>query len=213
MLEPPSVKRAITFFDGQNLFFAAKEAFGYTFPNYDVKALSEALCRQLGFALSQIRFYTGIPDSADNPDKNHFWAGKLAVMGKQGVEVFSRPLRYRNRKIRLPDGSQHSFLAGEEKGIDVRIALDIIRLAHRKDYDVAVIFSQDQDLSEVSEEIRVVAREQNRWIKVVSAYPFSPASHNRRGINKTDWVRIDRAIYDACIDRRDYRRQPAGPQR
>jgi uncharacterized LabA/DUF88 family protein len=211
MLNPPPEKRATTFIDGQNLFFAAKEAFGYNFPNYDVKALSENICRQLGFTLNQIPFYTGIPDPADDPNKSHFWAGKLSVMGKQGIEVFSRTLRYRNRKVRLTDGSEHSFLAGEEKGIDVRIALDVIRLAHRKAYDVAVIFSQDQDLSEVAEEIRVVAQEQNRWIKVVSAFPFSAASRNRRGINKTDWVKIDRATYDACLDRRDYRRKSARP--
>jgi uncharacterized LabA/DUF88 family protein len=40
-------------------------------------------------------------------------------------------------------------LTAEEKGIDVRIAIDVIRLAHRNAYDVALLFSQDQDLSEL----------------------------------------------------------------
>ena len=99
-------------------------------------------------------------------------------------------------------------MTGEEKGIDVRIALDVIRLAHRQAYDVALVLSQDQDLSEVAEEIRAIAREQGRWIKIASAFPFSPTTRNRRGIAKTDWVRIDRAIYDTCLDRRDYRPKP-----
>lgn len=120
--------------------------------------------------------------------------------------MYSRPLRYRNRTVTLPDGTEHSVLTGEEKGIDVRIALDVIALAHRRAYDVAVVMSQDQDLSEVAEEIRVIAREQGRWIKIASAFPQSPASWNRRGINKTDWIRIDRELYDRCLDRRDYRR-------
>jgi len=30
-------------------------------------------------------------------------------------------------------------------------------------------------------------------------------SRSRRGIDKTDWIRIDRVLYDACLDRRDYR--------
>jgi hypothetical protein len=94
---------------------------------------------------------------------------------------------------------------GEEKGIDVRIAVDIIRMAHRKDYDVAVVFSQDQDLSEVADEIRVISAEQSRWIKMASAFPKSPATHNKRGINNTDWITIDRRMYDACIDPKDYR--------
>jgi hypothetical protein len=68
------------------------------------------------------------------------------------------------------------------------------------------VLSQDQDLSEVADEIRVIAREQNRWIKLACAFPSSPTSRNRRGIDKTDWIRIDRATYEACLDLRDYRR-------
>jgi predicted GTPase len=37
--------RAIAFVDGQHLFHQAREAFGYQTPNYDVVALSEAVCR------------------------------------------------------------------------------------------------------------------------------------------------------------------------
>ena len=70
---------------------------------------------------------------------------------------------------------------------------------------MALIFSQDQDFSEAAEEVRVIAREQDRWIKVASAFPHSRHSVNRRGIDKTDWLRIDRATYDACVDRRDFR--------
>ena len=126
-------------------------------------------------------------------------------MGRQGIAVFSRPLRYRNKRVKLPDGTTHTFLAGEEKGVDIRIALDVIRLAYRGEYDVAEIFSQDQDLSEVAEEIRFIARERRQWIKIASAFPISPTTRNRRGIEKTDWIKIERAIYDACLDYRDYR--------
>jgi len=67
-------------------------------------------------------------------------------MGYHGVRVFSRSLRYRSHKISLPDGGSRTVLVGEEKGIDVRIALDVVRMAHRGEFDVALIFSQDQDL-------------------------------------------------------------------
>ena len=203
--EPPA-RRVVAFVDGQNLFHASREAFAYTYPNYDVSALAGEICKRQGWQLDQVRFYTGIPDPSDDPFWNHFWLHKLAMLGRQGVAVYSRPLRYRNRRVRLPDGTEHTYLAGEEKGIDVRIALDIVRMAHRGEYDVALVFSQDQDLSEVAEEIRVIAREQGRWLKIACAFPVSPTSRNRRGIDKTDWIRIDRATYDACLDRRDYRR-------
>jgi hypothetical protein len=59
-------------------------------------------------------------------------------------------------------------------------------MAHRRQFDVALILSQDQDLSEVAEEIRSIAREQGRWIKIASAFPVSPTDPNRRGIDKTE---------------------------
>ena len=181
------------------------DTFGCTFPDYDVSALAQALAARQGWALAGVRFYTGIPDVADNVHWHHFWTAKLAATGRQGLVVFSRPLRYRNRTVRLRDGTSHIVLTGEEKGVDVRIALDVIAEAHRDACDVALILSQDQDLSEVATEIRVIAREQDRWIRIASAFPVSPAASNRRGINSTDWIPIDRALYYRCLDRRDYR--------
>ena len=205
MLSEPQTKRAIAFIDGQNLFHAAKEAFGFTFPNYDPKLLAEAICAAQGWSLVDVFFYTGIPEAGDNPRWNHFWSSKLAVMGTRGVRTFTRPLRYRNQTVTLPTGVTTSVLVGQEKGIDVRLALDVVRLARERAYDVALVFSQDQDLSEVADEIRAIAREQQRWIKIACAYPLSPTSRNRRGINKTDWIRIDRSTYEACVDPKDYR--------
>ena len=207
----PSTKRAIAFVDGQNLFFAARDAFGYTHPNYDFPALAMEVCQSQGWELKMTRFYTGIPDETDNPRWNYFWAGKLLQLSRQGVDVCSRPLRYRNKVVRLPDGSTHAFLTGEEKGIDVRIAIDVIRLAHRAEYDIALVFSQDQDLRELCTEIRVIASEQDRWIKIACAFPVSPTTKNRRGIANSDWIRIDRAMYDRCVDPRDYRRKTGTP--
>lgn len=200
----PSPKRAVTFFDGQNLYHAVRTAFGYPYPNYNPLLLSEQVCLSANWNITQVRFYTGIPDCCDNPFWNYFWSKKLKYMAAAGIHTFSRSLRYRNQIVETPAGSL-SFLVGQEKGIDIRIALDIVRLALKKEYDVAIIFSQDQDLSEVAEEIRDISKLQDRWIKVVSAFPVSPTCKNTRGINKCDWVRIDKAMYDKCIDGNDYR--------
>ncbi len=201
----PAIKRAVAFVDGQNLFFAARQAFGYTYPNYDFPALAAAVCTSKGWNVEQARFYTGIPNSSDNPFWSYFWAGKLRTLTRQGVEVFTRSLRYRDRIVKLPNGATHAFTTAEEKGIDVRIAIDVIRLAHRNAYDVALLFSQDQDLSELCAEIRVIAKEQNRWIKIASAFPVSPKTKNKSGVRSSDWIRIERVTYDSCLDARDYR--------
>ena len=71
----PATKKAVAFVDGQNLFHAARESFGHTYPNYDVLPLARMICQGKGWELGQVRFYTGIPDPADDPRWNKFWAG------------------------------------------------------------------------------------------------------------------------------------------
>ena len=66
MPSEPSTMRAVAFVDGQNLYHSVREAFGYTYPNYDVSALSQSVCQSKGWKLRQVRFYTGIPDSSDD---------------------------------------------------------------------------------------------------------------------------------------------------
>lgn len=135
----PAVKRAVAFFDGQNLFYAAKYAFGYNWPNYDPLKLAGTVCQRQGWQLQETRFYTGIPSHQDEPFWNHFWTAKLAQMGREGVWTFSRHLKYRNQTVQLPGGGSTAVLVGS------------------------------------------------------------------RGINKTDWLCVDRALYDGCLDTRDYR--------
>ncbi len=211
----PAIKRAVAFVDGQNLYHRVKVVFGHTYPNYDARALAEAVCRERGFALEQTRFYTGVPEQHEDPRWYAFWMNKLAAMRRDGVVTFHRFLSYTNEEITLPDGSVTNRRVGREKGIDVRIALDVIRLAHRCAYDVALLFTQDQDLSEVAREVGAIAAEQSRWMRVASAYPASTTSANNRGVDRTDWIALDRSTYDACIDPADYRPRAArgGPSR
>ena len=201
----PAVKRTVAFFDGQNLYHAAKRAFGYTFPNYDPGLLAQAVCAARGWALTGVRFYTGVPSAQDDPAWNRFWNAKLAVLGTREIFTFSRQLRYQNQVVSLPDGSQQARLVGHEKGIDVRIALDVVRLAIDGVLDVALLFSQDQDLSEVVDEVKLVSQQQGRWIRLACAFPESPTSGKQRGVNGTEWIRIERALYDRCLDPLDHR--------
>ncbi len=126
-LEPPT-KRAVAFIDGQNLHKASKEAFGYSFPNYDVLALSQGICTAKGWLLTKVRFYSGVPDSLNNPFWHGFWAAKLLTMSRQGVYTFTRYLRYQDKTVLDKNGQPSLARVPEEKGIDVRIAIDIIRL-------------------------------------------------------------------------------------
>jgi hypothetical protein len=85
----PAIKRAVAFVDGQNLFHAAREAFGHTYPNYDVSALANAVCQSQGWNLMQVRFYTGVPDAADTPLGTLFGSRRARQWG--GKALFSFP--------------------------------------------------------------------------------------------------------------------------
>lgn len=205
MPKEPQVKRTIAYFDGQNLFHATKYAFGYSYPNYDPVRLARSVCERMGWTLESVRFYTGVPSVEDNPFWHGFWSNKLAAMGRQGVVSVTRRLKYRNQLIRLPDGGTTTASVGQEKGVDVRIALDLVRHARRGETDVLLVFSQDQDLAEAAEEVRHISMEQDRWIKIASAYPADPGYANTQGVDKTDWISIRREEYERCLDTSDYR--------
>jgi hypothetical protein len=65
----------------------------------NVREHSSAVCASNGWQLDQARFYTGIPDASDDPFWKHLQGGKLRNLSRQGVEVFSRSLRYRNKTV------------------------------------------------------------------------------------------------------------------
>lgn len=169
--------------------------------------LAQAVCKKQNWGLSSVHFYTGIPDPNIDPDRHNFWARKLAVMGTRGIHAVTRPMRYSNEIISLPDGTITKKLVGREKGIDIRIALDIVRFSLEKRMDVALIFSQDQDLIEVVDEVKMIARREHRWIITASAFPVSSTYDNCRGINGTQWIEMDKQFYDSCIDPNVYRRK------
>lgn len=181
-------------------------AFGHYHPNYDPMKLSDAVCRANGWQNHGVRFYTGVPDAARNPMWYEYWQNRFLAMRRAGISVTWRPLRYDIENEILPGGAtRERVISQQEKGIDLRIGLDVVRMARLGQLDVAIIFSQDQDLAEVADEIRYIARSENRWLKIMSAFPYNPTTTRQRGINKTDWFRMNRSFYDACLDPWDYR--------
>lgn len=185
------IDRAIALVDGMNLFNNAKTAFGYEFPNYDVAKLSRAVSAALGCKLVETRFYSGMHSVERNRDRHMFWRAKTDRMRASGVHVFTRMLSYSGE---FP----------EEKGIDMRIGLDAFRLVVREMCDTIIIFSRDQDFTEVKDYVNEFAAEQNRAVRLVSAFPVTK-SGPRYGIRGFQSFRISKAMYDACIDHWDYR--------
>ena len=195
----------MAFFDCQNLYRHAKDAFGHHHPNFDPVKLHAAVCAERGWTPNLVRFYTGVPDPSISPMWAAYWSNRVLALKRAGVFVTTRPIRYHRELRTLADGSQEEIVTPQEKGIDVRLALDLVARARKREFSVAVIYSQDQDLCEVVQEIKDIAAEQNRWMRIACAFPQGPNASSRRGIDKTDWIGMDQAFYDACLDPRDYR--------
>ncbi len=212
--EPP-LKRVFAYVDAQNLFNGAKEAFdefgGYEFPGYDPVKLTEAICRIQGWTFVKLHIYTGLPAPSD--PRHTWWNRKLQVLASRDVATFARSVRYSEQDVTLKSGATVRGRVAREKGVDVRIALDVVRHAFEQRYEVALLYSQDQDLSEAIADVKLIANQQGRWIKTASAFPvgasnISPVTgdkRNERGINGSKEVKIPKLLYDACLDHRDYR--------
>lgn len=191
--------RTVLFFDGQNLYHGAREAWRpqppigpsiYSWPSYDVQKLAEALVSRIsGRTIAQIRFYTGVPDLELDEFWHFFWSNKLRYLRSQGVYT------YRGR-----------IIYDREKGVDVSIAIDLIRLTYEKQYEVAVIVSQDWDFGPAVRLAKEIAKDQGRNLIFESCFPLGLGSKSNRGIPGTTWVPIDQATYDACHDHREYRK-------
>jgi len=106
-------------------------------------------------------------------------------------------------------------MKGREKGIDVSIALDLILLAIRGVYDVAVLVSSDSDLDVAVEQVLSLRESLNRWLAVENAVcvppidpitgkhpPFSHLASARRLLN------IERDLFQRIRDDTQYHLKP-----
>lgn len=192
--------KTIVFFDGQNVYHLAKDLWSprpyvsgspYGYPSYDVEKLADCLVKlDAKRVLSEIRFYTGVPD----PNIDHFWSGfwnnKLRYIRSRGHHVF---------RGRVNPG-------GQEKGVDVSLAIDLIWLTYQQKYDAAIIVSQDADFGPAVALAKQIAKDQQRSLQFFSAFPCANATE--RGVPGTNWVYIDKEMYDSCFDSIDYRPRP-----
>ncbi len=151
-----------------------------------------------GRALAETRFYTGVPDPAAGPAQRFwhgFWSNKMRHLRSQGIHIY---------RGRVSTG-------GQEKGVDVSLAIDLVQATYEQRYEAAIIVSQDSDFGPAVRLAKQIARAQDRRLVFESCFPVGPGSPSWRGIRGTTWVRIDKATYDACRDPREYRpRRPEG---
>jgi uncharacterized LabA/DUF88 family protein len=147
--------RVTVFVDYQNVYMRARQTFGD--PALDVVTFGQFHPRRLGLLLTrkgetvdprrelhEVRIYRGEPDAQRSPKTQAACQRQVRYWAAQDdVAAITRPLLY------IPSawhGGRPSAWQAREKGIDVRIALDMAMGAVRNEFDVAVLVSADTDL-------------------------------------------------------------------
>ena len=145
-----------------------------------------------GRKLVETRFYTGVPNPQIGPEERRwhaFWSNKIRALRSAGVYV------YRGRINR----------SGEEKGVDVCIAVDLVHATHEMRFETAILVSQDHDFVPAVRLAKIIAREQGRVVQIESAFPRLPRQRRSHQIPGTIAVPLDQDTYDSCYDPTDYR--------
>lgn len=196
--------RVVVYIDWQNTYRGARETFCakdtfHTEGQIDPVKLAELLCVRGSTdgtqrELSQVRVYTGRPDSSRDSKGYGANQRQMAAWQKAGAMVIARTLRY-------PPG--YPRVKAQEKGIDVALAIDFVMGAIDSRYDVGIIVSTDTDLRPALE---VVAQRFSGRPKPETA------AWTGRGANRALTVpgarvwshRLDKADYESVHDSTDY---------
>lgn len=136
-----SKKRVAVFIDGSNFYFKLKTLVPKKLDliHYQYRALAKSMLDS-NETITQIGYYIGVVRDTKNV-KDHEKAQELV---KNQQRLFEQ-LKYQKIDVikgYLLERDSKYF----EKGVDVRLAIDIVSMAYEKQYDVAYIISSDTDL-------------------------------------------------------------------
>ncbi len=150
-MENKSQNRIILFIDGSNFYYKLKDITAerkeiLKLLDFDYTSFARNLIKSN--TLTEIRYYVGAIRRQNGPNKEKsekLYASQqklIAKLQQQHIAVILGNL------IQHPDKSFH------EKGVDVRIAVEMIRLAREDKYDMGYLLSSDTDLVPAVEEVR-----------------------------------------------------------
>ena len=143
------MKRAFVFIDGSNFYFKLKELNSrlddkFSLLDFNFKKFAEWLVSPN--ELVEIRYYLGaIKRERNNLKSEQMYANQQRLIGKLQQQNIFITL---GQVIRHPDKSYH------EKGVDVRLAVEMIRFARLDKYDLSYLLSSDTDLIAAVEEVQ-----------------------------------------------------------
>lgn len=197
------VRRVAVFIDYQNVYRRAQDAFGFH-SHWEGQIHPFALGYELAVTrspagddrerqLSEVRIYRGLPDARRDPTGNAACARQLAFWaGLPKVVPWKRPLQY----------PRHGG-PPREKGVDVKLAIDLTMGAVQREYDCAVVFSADTDLVPAIDAVLDLLGSDS--VEVASWKADRGRTSSLRATSGPLWCHwLDRRTYDHVADLHDY---------
>src|SRR3989344_8717073 len=146
--------RSIVFIDGNNFYYKIKDVISnrteiLRLLDFQYRSFAQNLVSltQKDSVLADIRYYVGSVKRQAGPDKEK--SEKLYA----NQQKFIAKLQQQKIAVILGNLIQHPDKSFHEKGVDVRIAVEMIRLAREDKYDTAYLLSSDTDLVPAVEEV------------------------------------------------------------
>lgn len=171
--------RLMIFIDGSNLYHSLKSESGRT----DIDYAKLITCLTQGRELRRTYFYGALVDQTKDPQgyrgQQRFLASLRSV---PYFEVRLGHLVYRN----WPNAAPY------EKGIDVRLATDMLTHAFRNNFDVALLVSGDADFADMLQAVK----DQGKHVEVALLGPVTSSIRLREVADRI--VSVDAAFLANC---------------
>ncbi|MCX6713537.1 MAG: NYN domain-containing protein [Candidatus Vogelbacteria bacterium] len=150
-MENSPKNRIIIFIDGNNFYYKLKDltSGGGEFLkllDFDYQGFAKNLIKEN--TLVEIRYYIGAvkrQNGANKEKSEKLFANQQKLLAK---------LQQQNIPVILGNLIQHPDKSFHEKGVDVRLAVEMIRFAREDKYDTAYLLSSDTDLVPAVEEVK-----------------------------------------------------------
>jgi len=207
-------KKAIVFVDANNWYHNLKGWF--TPSEIDISKVVNFIAKEKKLEVLEIRWYASVPSIEDNKLDYMKHMNFLSILQGKGIRVITRKLQRLSNKEILKKRQElleswdlcdvckpivkESFLdisdhSKKEKGIDVWIAIDMVKEALQDNVDYCILISGDADFIPAFDLIKEIGKD------VLSC--SVPRGYSNELRQKFPYMLLDRDILNKCF--RDYK--------
>jgi len=181
---PQRPKRLVVVIDGTNLKIALNRRSLSTWVNYRELAVEVArrVPKESGiepWSLESVTYVTAAPIQSHDPERHSRWRRFEAMLRR------TERVRLLLGRLEGPPGRVY------EKGVDILVAVELLRGAYRDEYDAAILVAGDGDYADVARAVSEAGKFiANAFFADARSYALAQASQAFVDLNRIPWDRI-----------------------